>query len=248
MATRELAWDGLLNVRDLGGHPIEGGGETRYGSVVRADSVRRLSPDGWAELVTFGIRTILDLRFDEELEADPPLELPVTVVHVALLPGLDAPDWVEINALSLAAADPAAAQAVSYLEFLDRYGAQFASAIGVIADAAAGGVLIHCQAGKDRTGLVVALLLRLAGVPIADIAADYAISAVNVAAVLEQWIAEADDEEERVLRTRVSASPAETMIEVLTEVERRYGGVREYLVAAGLDEGAFRRARGRLIG
>ncbi len=247
MAARELAWDGLLNVRDLGGHPTEDGGETRYGRLVRADSVRRLSGEGWAELVAFGIRTILDLRFHEELEADPPLELPVAVVHVELLPGLGAPDWVEINHRALATADPAAAQTGSYLAFLERYGGQFAAAITAVADAPPGGVLVHCQAGKDRTGLVVALLLRLARVPIEEIAADYAISAQNLRPVLEQWIAEADGERERALRTRVSASAFETMIEVLTEVETRYGGVREYLLGTGLDEAALGRARGRLL-
>src|SRR5919204_1655163 len=80
--SRDLVWEGLLNVRDLGGHSTEDGGETRFGSVVRADSVRRLSNDGWAALVDYGVKTIVDLRANEELEADPPAELPVEVLHV----------------------------------------------------------------------------------------------------------------------------------------------------------------------
>src|SRR5262249_24471543 len=74
---RELAWDGCLNVRDLGGHPTDDGGETRYGAVVRADSVRQLSDAGWAALVEYGVDTIVDLRMDQELAADPPADLPV---------------------------------------------------------------------------------------------------------------------------------------------------------------------------
>jgi protein-tyrosine phosphatase len=215
-----LAWDGLLNVRDLGGHPTEDGGVTRTGAVVRADSVRMLSDKGWAGLVDYGIRTILDLRFYEELASDPPFEVPVDVVHVPLLPGFDAPDWVEINELVHEAADPASAQSASYL--------------------------VHCRAGKDRTGLIAALLLRLAGVSVAEIADDYALSGENIRSVLERWIEEAEDERERFLRTRISASPRETMVDVLGELERRHGGVREYLLSCGADEATLARARARL--
>ena len=70
--SRDLVWDGLLNVRDLGGHPTEDGGETKFDSVVRADSVRQLSEDGWRALVDYGMKTVVDLRTNEELEADPP--------------------------------------------------------------------------------------------------------------------------------------------------------------------------------
>lgn len=243
---RGLAWDGLLNVRDLGGFATADGGETRRGAIVRADSVRRLSDDGWAKLVAFGIQTIVDLRFEEELEADPPQELPVHVVHVPLLPGFDAPDWVEINELVFGAADPASAQTASYLAFLDRFGEQFAAAIAAVANAQPGGVLVHCQAGKDRTGLIVALLLRLADVGVEAIGDDYALSGKNLEPVLDEWIAGAENEQERELRRRVSVTPRSTMIEVLMELEHRYGGVRPYLSRAGLDDAVLDRARSRL--
>ena len=87
--TRTLAWEGLLNVRDLGGHPIEDGGETRWGAVVRADNVRRLTDAGWRALVDYGVRSVVDLRFHEELAEDPPRELPVDVVHVSLFGELE---------------------------------------------------------------------------------------------------------------------------------------------------------------
>ena len=79
MAARErhLAWEGCANVRDLGGHPTEDGGVTAFGAVVRADSVRRLSEAGWEQLVDYGIERIVDLRFRDELEADPPAAIPV---------------------------------------------------------------------------------------------------------------------------------------------------------------------------
>src|SRR5262245_29445429 len=82
---RELVWDGCLNVRDLGGHRTVDGSETRYGSVVRADSVRQLTDEGWTAAVDYGVRTVVDLREGGELEADPPGDVPVEVVHVPFL-------------------------------------------------------------------------------------------------------------------------------------------------------------------
>jgi protein-tyrosine phosphatase len=64
---RDLAWEGCLNVRDLGGHPTRGGSETGYGRVVRADSVRQLTDAGWKAVADYGIRTVVDLRGDYEL-------------------------------------------------------------------------------------------------------------------------------------------------------------------------------------
>jgi protein-tyrosine phosphatase len=241
-----LAWDGLLNVRDLGGHATEDGGETRRGAVVRADSVRRMSDAGWTQLLDFGIRTVVDLRCDEELATDPPVDLPVEVVHVPLLPWFDSLEWEELDELVLAAPDHTAAQTASYLAFLARYPTRFAAAVAAVAEAAPGGVLVHCRAGKDRTGLVAALLLRLAGVGVETIAEDYALSAANLGHVLTDWIAAGADDRQRELRTRVSASPRSAMVAVLGELEERHGDVRSYLLAAGASPAALQRARSRL--
>ena len=101
--SRDLLWDGLLNVRDLGGHPTEDGGETRYDSIIRADSVRQLSDQGWAAVVDYGVKTIVDLRTNDELAADPPAELPVEVLHIPFFE-TDTDDWKEVEARLEAAA------------------------------------------------------------------------------------------------------------------------------------------------
>ncbi len=191
MRDRQLLWDGCANIRDLGGHPTEDGGTTAFGAVVRADSVRRLSESGWAQLTDYGITTIVDLRFQDELEADPPADVPVDVVHVPVLPDPASSHWDEITAISEAAPDGAAGTTAVYLEFLERFSDGFAQAVAAVAGAGEGGVLVHCMAGKDRTGLVSALLLRLTGVPVADVAADYAVSERNLEAYSGPWIAEA---------------------------------------------------------
>jgi protein-tyrosine phosphatase len=244
---RDLVWDGLLNVRDLGGHPTEDGGETRFGEIVRADTVRRLSQDGWQALLDYGIRTIVDLRTDGELQADPPAELPVTAVHV---PFLEEDDEVfrEVDDAAAAAPDQAASTRAVYLIFLEHFRSNVAAAITAIAEAPEGGVVVHCMGGKDRTGLATALLLRMAGVGIDEIAADYALSEERLRPRHDAWIAEAETEAERERLRRIAATPADSMVGVLEELERRYGSVEEYLRAGGAPPDIGERVRARLRG
>ena len=233
MSVRDLAWEGCLNVRDLGGHPTEDGGKTRFGAVVRADSVRKLSDEGWAALVEHGVKRIVDLRFHDELEADPPRELPVEVVHIPLLGVFDEVPWFDTVG-------------EFYLECLEGYGENFVGAVTAVARAPEGGVVVHCHAGKDRTGLVVALLLRLAGVAPGEIAADYALSEVKLAELLDPWLADAEDEQERERRRRIASAPPEAMLGVVEELDRRYGSARDYLLAGGAAEADLERVRERL--
>lgn len=242
---RTLTWDGCANVRDLGGLPIEGGGETRRGAVIRGDNVRRLSDAGWEALLGHGIRTVLDLRWQEELAEDAPRDLPVEVVHVSLFGEQDGAYYDELAKRLERFADRADRTRESYLEFLERYRGNVAQAVGVVARAE-GAVLVHCAAGKDRTGLVSALLLRLAGVGIEQVADDYAESDANLGALTEAWRAEAPDEEERAKRQELYGTPRRAMVGVLEELDRRYGGVREYLRAGGATDDDIDRAAARL--
>ena len=247
LRSRELVWDGLLNVRDLGGHPTEDGGETRFGEIVRADAIRRLTDKGWQSLLDYGIRTIVDLRMDEERQADPPAELPVTVVHVPFLEENDAV-FREVEKAAATAPDQAASTRAVYLIFLERFRANVAAGIKAIAEAPAGGVVVHCMGGKDRTGLATALLLRMSGVGIEEIAADYAVSEERLKTRHDAWLAEAESEAERERLRRIYATPAESMVGVLEELEERYGSVEEYLRAGGAPADIGERVRARLRG
>src|SRR4051794_33555348 len=244
---RALAWDGCVNVRDLGGLPVEDGGATRFGQVVRADAVRQLSDEGWRAAVAYGVSRVVDLRFQSELDADPPGDLPVELLHVPLLPDIDTPYWADLDARvrEMSAAD---ATSTVYLEWLERFGERFAEAVAAIGDAPPGAVLVHCQGGRDRTGLVSALALRLAGVPVAAVAADYALSARNLRERTDAWIAEAPDEAERERRTRIGESPPEAMEHVVRELERLHGSAERYLLAHGAPATALAGLRGRLGG
>jgi len=247
--SRDLLWDGCLNVRDLGGLPTAGGGETRHGAVVRADSVSQLSEAGWRALVDHGVRTVVDLRGDHEREDDPPAELPVEVVHVPFMEASDE-EWEEIGAqleaVTSAAPDAATATREAYLVFLERFKPNVAAAVRAVANAPEGGVVIHCVGGKDRTGLLAAFLLHLAGVPDEEITSDYALSEERLRPRHEAWFAAADSEEELERLRRIAQTPAASMAGVFSELERRYGGVEGFLRESGVTDEELARAHARL--
>ena len=245
MPERELRWDGCLNVRDLGGHATEDGGVTRFGAVVRADSVRQLTDDGWRALVDYGVRTLVDLRSDRERADDPPGDIPVDVVHVDVLVENEEVA-AEVEERSAAAPDGATATRDVYMVFLERYPENFARAVVEVANAPEGGVLVHCVGGKDRTGLVVAMLLRLAGVSADAVAVDYALSEERLRPRHDQWLAEAATEAERERIRRIAVTPPEAMLGVLQELDRRHGGIPGYLRAGGATEADIERAAARL--
>jgi protein tyrosine/serine phosphatase len=239
--SRELVWDGCVNVRDLGGLPTETGGVTRFGVVVRADNVRGLSEAGWDALAEYGIGRIVDLRWQFEVEEDPPGRLDFDVVHVPVLESLDRITPVE--ELTAGIDDPVEWRTVTYRQFLERFPHRFGEAITAVAETRDGCVLVHCAGGVDRTGLVAALLLRVAGVGIDDVAADFALSERGWAPSLPQWLAEAPDGEERRRRERLGQIRAESMAAVLDGVD-----AVGYLRAAGVAEGSLARIRERLVG
>lgn len=246
--TRDLVWDGVLNVRDLGGHPIEDGGETTFGRIIRADNIRRLTEKGWRALADYGVRTVVDLRTDEELSADPPSEVPVEVVHAPFM--VDSPEaFAAAEAAGSRQSDLALATRDVYLVFLEHFHELAANVIQTVVDAPDGAVVVHCAGGKDRTGLTVALLLRLAGVGLDDIDRDYALSQERLKPRHDRWLAEAAGDEVELERLRrMTATPAGAMRGVLEELERRYGSVEGYLLAGGAREGIGERVRARLAG
>jgi len=230
-----LRWEGCVNVRDVGG-------------IVRADNIRQLSDEGWQALVDHGVRRVIDLRFPEELAEDVPREVPVEVVHVSLLGDSRSPEWIAEFSGAMDRAQTAEEYLVwSYLEFLERYRERFARVFEAIAHAPAGPVVVHCVGGKDRTGLVVALALRLAGVPLDEVAADYALTEANLAPGHDAWVEAAPDEAERRRRLLLLPAPAHVMKEVLEEVERRHGDAAGYLRVCGVSDDDLERVRERLL-
>lgn len=246
--TRTITWDGCVNVRDLGGLPTEDGQETRSGWVIRSDNVGKLSAAGWRTLADHGVVRIIDLRWPEEVAGDPPRDVDVDVVRISVLGetmDTSLPHIRELDAHLDDVDDVADHYAWSYVEFLERHRDRFGRAVAAVADAD-GPVVIHCMGGKDRTGLVAALLLRLAGVEPEVIAEDYALSGPNLAAHLQFWLDEAPTERDRRRRAKLIQTPASGMRRVIESIEERYGGVAGYLNAAGVTPEQIHRLRTRL--
>ena len=243
MRDRGLAWDGCLNVRDLGGLATEDGAETAWGRVVRADSVHYLTAAGREELARYGVSAVLDLRSHGERELARADALDVEALHVSVHPEGDDDFWRELDALD---GDAEARMGHFYVESLRRWGDRFAHAVELVAAAPPGAVVVHCQAGRDRTGIVVALLLRLAGVPIDTIADDYGASSALLEPRWRLWVDEAPDEETRAHRLLTCETPAPAMRRCLAELEAEHGSVAGFLRAHAVDDATIARARDRL--
>jgi protein-tyrosine phosphatase len=245
--TQALDWEGCLNVRDLGGLPTEDGRITQPGRIVRADNVRKLTDAGWRSLSEHGVTRIIDLRWPEELADDQPRDVDIEVVHVSVLGESLDDEYIEELDMHLDAVDDVADHyAWSYVDFLERYRDRFGLALAAVADAD-GAVVVHCMGGKDRTGLVSALLLRLVHVSRHTIGADYAVSALNLEPRNVEWLASMPNERSRQRAAKLSQTPAAGMERAIAEIELRYGDVASYLRAAGLSEAQIERLEERLV-
>jgi protein-tyrosine phosphatase len=227
IADRELAWEGCWNARDLGGLPIEGG-LVPEGALARSDALSRMSETGWAALREHGVRTVIDLRASGEAERDPD-RVPTGVAY-RHVPIIDVVHDAEKRAFrELPRWDRA------YELMVDRFRPGFATAVQTIADAGPGGVAVHCRVGRDRTGILVGLLLAAAGTPREAILEDYALSAERLARAFEQWIAGEPDPRRRAQLEWESSPPADLVLHALDHVAVRYGGPEAYLAGAGAD-------------
>ncbi len=171
---RDLAWDSCRNVRDLGGMPAAGG-RIRRGALVRADALERLTARGWAALQAHGVRTVIDLRNDDEIgEDDAPRPPELTTIRFPLDGMEDTEFW------DMWMHRPEFGTPHYYRPWLERFPDRATRVLTEIARAAPGGVAYHCVGGRDRTGLVTMLLLSIAGVPDELAAEDYARSGERI--------------------------------------------------------------------
>ena len=253
--SRVLDWEGCFNVRDLGGLATHDGGRTRLGALVRADVPTRLTPAGRAALLDHGIRTLVDLRFASEVArdwdaypfqqlADDPQAVAVAYANVPFNTGRDPADDEAIHNAYRAATSRSELNRLD----LDRNRPGIVAAVAAIADAAPGGVLVHCHAGKDRTGIVVALLLSLVGVSDDDIADDYARTAVNLEPLIVEWLDSITDNADERERLRALAMPArEAMLDALAHLRGQYDSAESYLRDGGLSNAQIERLQARLL-
>jgi protein-tyrosine phosphatase len=243
---------GAHNVRDLGGLRA-GAAATRPNVLLRADALDGLTAEDVVELVeTRGLAHVVDLRSGHErLERGRGAlgATPVRYTELEVIGPEDLARRAETRAASFAAGlPPARILGDGYVELLDLGGAAFSEAFRRLV--APGGVpaLVHCAIGKDRTGVLVALLLDAAGVDHDEITADYARSGERMAPIIERWLT---NNPSSTMSEQIAAftamAPAETMAQVLDHLAERWGGAAGFLAAHGVPEAEVAAWRALLV-
>ena len=227
---------GLLNARELGGLPTRDGATTRLRSLLRSDDLVQLTDEGMQALADYGVRTVVDLRWPDEVAAKPhPLVRSANGMryHQISLLASDVTQWASLAG--------ECTKEMWKCKVLEHTRPQLKEVLEVIATADAEPLLFHCVAGKDRTGLIAALLLALADVEPDAIAADYAASA---ALLVEEYLLRYSDlaREEIFEALRCPEEGVHNMLAYLAQ----YGGAAGYLGAIGLGDATIARLRARL--
>jgi protein-tyrosine phosphatase len=225
-------FDGLVNFRDLGGHRTVGGATTRHGRIFRSDSVHKATADDIDRLLDLGVRRVVDLRTDHERETDGTAHGrhgDIEVHSVALLDSTvphEAGEQIDLGTI--------------YLHILRNRGKVLIEAVRLLVTVD-GAAVFQCTAGKDRTGVVAAVILSAVGVPDEHIVADYERSAKAMPALIAWYRANLPD---APIVTRADAADAsgrmltasaEFMLPFLAALRDEYGSAERYLLDNGLE-------------
>ncbi|TFH24691.1 MAG: tyrosine-protein phosphatase [Myxococcales bacterium] len=225
-----IALEGAVNFRDLGGHPTLGGRRVVRGRAYRADALHRLGATDAPVLDPLGIEIVFDLRSRTELENDGVGEfvsarrhVHVPLVQVSLSPFDAELDWLQMNLQE------------RYVEMLQQGGGTICRVVEWLAEPGAGACVFHCTGGKDRTGVVAAVILRALGVPDEEVVADYAVSERHLRTILQSYRGELESrglDDEAI--AYLTSSPPERMRHTLAELDRRWGSTLGYLESIGV--------------
>lgn len=254
---RWIKLENAVNVRDLGGLPAGSGSRTRTGQLIRSDNLQDLSPSDVTRLVDeLGVTTVVDLRSAGEVDAEGPGPLKalssVAHVHLSLMPEAGemtdvAKDALALNrerALQLETEHVADAFYFGYLE--DRPDS-IVGALRTIATAP-GAALVHCAAGKDRTGVVIALALSVAGVTREEIVADYEATGERIELILDRlrssptYAADIDN-----VPAHEHDPRPDIMRRFLARLDKEFGGPLGWLDGHGFDKVDAERLRNKLV-
>ncbi len=238
-----LAVDGTHNFRDTGGYPASGG-TTRRGQLYRSDSLSGVTAAGAGDLAALRIGVVIDLRSPLERSQDHSRSVLPGALHV----------WLPIHGgsrSSIVVTDGVISLEALYRQVVIDSAWTIATAVSIIADSGPQPVLVHCTAGKDRTGIVVALALEAAGVDRTAVVADYTQSALNLDGA---WINEAMSAmvsggvpiSPRLFEA-LGGSPDHAMSGLLAGLDEQYGSVAGYLMAHGFLEESVEMLRAKLV-
>ncbi|WP_194421154.1 tyrosine-protein phosphatase [Microbacterium abyssi] len=251
MTTIDITLSAPVNLRDLGGIPIAGG-VLRDRFAIRTDDIAYVTEEVADELVTAGLTAIIDLRSPLEVATTgrgPFADRPVSYHHLPLI--ADVGDSMKEGAQNRLGHE---AMGEMYVAMVERAAPQLVTALNIIAYAP-GATAFHCAAGRDRTGVLAAMLLLALGADDDDIVADYARTGENMAAIMERnrpvmgamWKALGFDIDAFDGRTLLEGSMEVSMRMLLTTLRERHGDALAPLRAAGLGDDTIARLRARAL-
>ena len=244
---RHIPFENVFNFRDLGGYTTRAGQTVRWRRLFRSSEIHRMT-DAEAAYARehLSVRTVIDLRQPTVTVRDgagPLAAGPVHYINIALYND-------ELAATMAQQRHSPPPMVEDYLWRLKQWqcGAGIVQALGIIAEQPSGATVFHCAAGKDRTGLLAAIILGLLGVPEEDIVKDYALSARYMPRQIDHWwTTEPESPYFMHLPAYMYDSRPETMEEVLTTLCRAYGSIRGYVEAHGGTPALFRRLEETLL-
>jgi protein-tyrosine phosphatase len=235
---------GLANLRDVGGLHVDGGGVVRRGVLYRSDAPLSGEPD--PDLAPWPPSCVIDLRSPEELLAEHPLELRGAVVHYVPLMSRAAPSEL--------AAEPGGLTLLGLYASMVADGAELVAQVAELIATEPGPCLVHCAVGKDRTGVIVAIVLSAVGVSRAEIVADYERTGPNMPAVLDRIVNVRPAAEQAAFRAGLEEFPAHLFathtgaIDAVLDIVTGYdGGAAGWLLAHGLPAERLALLRERLV-
>jgi protein-tyrosine phosphatase len=245
MPTRErlLPLVGAYNFRDLGGYRTVDGRVTRWGVLYRSDTLHELTPADLEVLRGLGLASVIDLRTASEVEQTGRGLLqgePIRYLHLSVMQeGINQSD----NARSLADTE----LAVLYLRWLESGRNALVEALSTVADATAYPLVFHCAAGKDRTGVLAALVLDIVGVAREVIVEDYVLTATRLDLIRARQRSDPQTAKSMAEAPHLFAVKAATMEAFLDGLHERHGGAREWALRAGVPAAVVGALRDQLV-
>jgi protein-tyrosine phosphatase len=229
--TRILPLAGAANFRDVGGFPTADGRYTRWGTLFRSDALHELTDEDMAILRRIGLRTVIDLRTAVELDRTGRGPLGTEDARYFHLSVIDA-DGGESRGIP-APVDQNLAN--RYLWYLDIGRDALVLALRVLGESSSYPAVFHCAAGKDRTGVLAALVLEIIGVDRAAIVDDYALTASRMELILLRFLRETGEGKGLSdLPATAFAVESSTMQDFLEALDARHGGARQWALEAGV--------------
>lgn len=243
---RVLPVPGADNIRDLGGYRTRDGHLTKWRRMLRGDGLHKIAPGGDSVLRDAGLRSVIDLRSGAELVEEPNPFATATGIDFNPLPLFNdlAPTMQGIKTRN-----PDDLLLDFYLSALRDSTGPIRDILGTIAEAPEGAVLFHCTAGKDRTGLIAALLLGTAGVDRDTIIDDYTMTGQRIGPLIAELLARTRANGGDVeTHARFLRSDPATMAATLDHIDREHGSIPGYLQDIGVSKGQISVLRDRLLG